>query len=74
MPGVTSVSYNLHPSKHLSSRKETDDLSKDYASSSQLCGVNVSHSLEHCPGATGWNESIRIADALDETLEVGLEG
>lgn len=73
--GVPLVSNELESAENLTNCEETQKLSANNSSSSKLSGAEGSSPLEEAcwVGALG-NESVRVSDALDESLEIGLEG
>jgi hypothetical protein len=68
---IASVANNLHSTNHLTNSEETQNLANDNSTGSELCAVEITNGGDDVGLAEeeGW-----VREALDEALEVGLEG
>jgi hypothetical protein len=72
---LPSVSNQLESANDLTDSEETQQLSSNDSASSKLGSADIADTLED----VGWvgaerDERVGVSDALDELLEVGLEG
>ena len=80
MMHVASISHQLHPAQHLAHGEESQYLGHHHTRRHHLCAADIPNAAEDCFGGHaglvggGSDGGRRVADQVDDGLEVGLEG